>query len=760
MSLGTYRATYTMNHVGTTLVAAACVLLAVAAFGDGMCVDAAPVPFSDGVGVDAALSWISSPGRFDCPAAYSNESYRYVADLMAECGFRHVRERLSWSSVAPERDVWKPGRYLANAQLLRNRGMSVSGMFHDAAKYALPKPKLPRDLAATFAFCKALAETFGDRMEIWEFWNEPDIGFTSEGAWDCAAAFKAASLGFRAGGFKGAITPGALCREDRGDYERTLWRNGIAPYADAMNFHLYCAPAFYGARLGELRRFMADFGVGDMAILLTECGTNQEGDATDDGPREGLKRHSALQEAVQEEFAVKSQILSRMEGTLRNYFFVFGAFNERNGEKDWGIMRRDGTLKPAAAALRLLLDEVGVGILAGEVAVEPVAQGSGCAVRAFRFDMPDGTVRLAYWRRTELDDGGETVRKWDDTEVAAVVRLDDGSAFPLRARRRPQFAALPQGRSVALLRPARPIGRLGAAPAPGADLSVVLRADFDKAAASLGGNKSVLMLNGNSSIPPLLHSQLTADAVNLTLQAWNLSSGEKRGRIVFDGRGAVEGLPEGEVTLPPMGKAEFRLRFAVAGEDDPLVSFAADFGSGRATPFVMPVFSEGKFRAACDVVTCAVSKSARWAPHSSAKSVESVWDEAEGAMRFSFHWENTPSDRWLFPGYTLDLPREALDGARLIAFRVKSRQDKVENDWKSARVIFRHGGEGGETRQFMCSAPTHDWETKYVEITEEVRRMGATALGIGGHPKGRQVDLWIKDIRIFRDKCTTMEEKQ
>ena len=129
-------------------------------------------------------------------------------------------------------------------------------------------------------------------------------------------------------------------------------------------------------------------------------------------------------------------------------------------------------------------------------------------------------------------------------------------------------------------------------------------------------------------------------------------------------------------------------------------------------------------------------------------------------MRFSFHWENAPSDRWLFPGYTLDLPREALDGARLIAFRVKSRQDKVENDWKSARVIFRHGGEGGETRQFMCSAPTHDWETKYVEITEEVRRMGVTALGIGGHPKGRQVDLWIKDIRIFRDKSTTTEEKQ
>jgi hypothetical protein len=59
----------------------------------------------------------------------------------------------------------------------------------------------------------------------------------------------------------------------------------------------------------------------------------------------------------------------------------------------------------------------------------------------------------------------------------------------------------------------------------------------------------------------------------------------------------------------------------------------------------------------------------------------------------------------------------------------------------------------------MCSPPTHGWETKYVEITDAVRAMGATAIGIGGHPKGRQVDLWIKDIRIFKNK-NTMEEKQ
>ena len=697
------------------------------------------VSFGDSVGADTALSWISSPGRFDCPAAYSNDTFRYVADLMAQCGLSHVRERLRWSDVAPMPGKWTPGRYLDNAKLLNERGMAVSGMFHDAAKYALPAPKLPRDLAATFSFCKSLAETFGNQMEIWEFWNEEDIGFAPEGAWDYAAAFKAASLGFRAGGFGGIIAPGALCREDRGDYERTLWQCGIAPYADAMNFHTYCAPSQYPRLFAELRRFMADAGIGDLAVLLTECGTNQEGDATDESGREGLKRHSALQEAVQEEFVVKSQILTRMEGVLRNYFFVFGAFNERGGEKDWGIMRRDGTAKPAAVALSILLSEVGRGVLAGEVAVSP----PDAPVRAFRFDMPDGSVKLAYWRRTELDDGTEVVCEWDDAEVAATAVLDDGSPFTLSARRRAQFATLPQGRTIAIARPPLPVGRVGAAPAPGNDLSVVLRADFDKVASVLGGNKSRLELRDGTT--------------SMTLQVWNLSQAEKRGRVIFNGRGLVEGLPDADVVVPPMGMAEFPLRFSTAGEADPMISFTADMGEGLSTPLVVPVFSEAKFLDACDVVECAFNDPSRWKPHSSAKSCDFSWDEAEGAMHFSFKWKSA-ADRWLFPGYTLRLSREALDDAVLLSFRVKSAQDKVENDWKSARVFFGQGRDGAK-RQFMCSPPTHGWETKYVEITDAVRAMGATAIGIGGHPKGRQVDLWIKDIRIFKNK-NTMEEKQ
>ena len=242
---------------------------------------------------------------------------------------------------------------------------------------------------------------------------------------------------------------------------------------------------------------------------------------------------------------------------------------------------------------------------------------------------------------------------------------------------------------------------------------------------------------------------MKGSSISLTLEAWNLGDREKKGRISFDGRGRVSGLPSGDVSIPPRGKASFPLRYEIAGETDPVVSFSGDFAGRKTTPFVVPVFSEVKYLAACDVVECSAAKKGRWSVNSSAPSSACTWDDAEKAVKFTFRWAHDKKDMWFFPRYKLDLPREAMDGARLLAFRVKSSQDKVENDYKSARIYLK--GTGG-SRQYMCSAPTHDWETKYIEIPEDARKMGVTAIEFGGHPKGHSVDFWIKDVRIFVQK--------
>lgn len=159
-------------------------------------------------GVDSAQSWVSCPGSFECPW-YGGDTYRLVSDLLWRTGLAHVRERLRAAEVNPRPGVYDYSYYMYNADMLRARGIRVSGMFHDVPDYMDRIQKLPRNLAALYAFCRDTAAAFGDRMGDWEFWNEQDIAFAPEPVWDYVAALKAAYLGFKAARHCSAVLPNA-----------------------------------------------------------------------------------------------------------------------------------------------------------------------------------------------------------------------------------------------------------------------------------------------------------------------------------------------------------------------------------------------------------------------------------------------------------------------------------------------------------------------------------------------------------------------
>lgn len=691
-----------------------------------------PRPFGESVAFDAALSLISVPGRLDAPASYSNDTCRYVADLIAATGVRHVRERLRWRDVAPKRDVWEPGRYLGNARLLDGLGLKVSGMFHDVAECtrAPDGGMLPRDPLATFDFCRRLAATFGDAMEMWEFWNEESAGYTKEGAWEYAAHLKAAAEGFRAGGFRGEVAGGALCGEERGEYDHALYGNAVAPYLDVMNFHTYCEPSRYGRVIGEMRAFMAAHGMAGRPLVLTECGTNMEGPARlARGP--GLPNaHSPEQEALVAEFVVKSQILTRMEGVARNYQFVFGAHVERFGKKDWGFLRADGTPKPAVAAMTRLMAEVGAGTLLGEVG------GTPPAVRAFLFQMPEDGFRLVHWLRSDVDDGEGEIADWpaflDRRQVELPWRLElpGGGRAELLSRCDPEYAALPAPAEV--VRPPISTGCRETTPAGQLDRRVIFRAILERGAYSLGGNKSRV--------------ELKRDGINLKLEVWNLDGCGKTGAVRFCGEGSIDGLPK-TVALPPWGKATLDLSYAAGSADNPEIAFGGMFDGREVSAIRIPVYSEARYLRECAVVTCDAGNLERWRANSSADSASCVWDEEERAMRFDAVWTNErQKDRWFFPSYWLDLPQESLDRAVLLTFDVRSVQDKPENDYKSARLFFKGRG---KPQQRLCAPPASEWETRRVDISESLREGGVSHVEFGGHPAGRRVTYWIRNVRVF-----------
>ena len=688
--------------------------------------------FADSVAFDAALSWISAPGNFtDCPDSYDGNTYRYVADLIDATGVEHIRERIRWRESAPQPDSLTLGHYLENAEYFHKKGIGVSDVFHDAPSYARPDKRLPRDLGAVYNYCRQCAQSFGQTVEIWEYWNEEDAStFAYEGAWEYAAGLKAASLGWRDGGFKGWVANGAICRDDWDYYNQTLFRNDPQPYIDVFNTHFYTGPCSYGRRMRETRAFLSRFGVGDMAVVLTECGTNQEGVSTLPSVMEGFTRHSAEQEFVQQEFCIKSQVLTRMEGIRRNYFFVFGAYSEREGTKDWGLLRRDGTPKPAVDAYTEMMREVGNGTLAGEVTVE------GEGVRAFRFDMPHGVTKLMYWTVSNIDLWEAATETWSDEPVEAAVRLDDGTLFPLTASRFARYATLPA--SLPVCREPLSTGVVGATKAPDKDLRVILRADFNPDDYRLGDAFSRLELNG--------------DSVRLTLEVWNLDDKAKKGTLRLTGPGSLAGLPD-EVSLPAWGKTDIPLIFYPEDAVDAALSLEGTFGEQTTTAFCVPMLSASsnvldKLEASCQRLELGWNEVTRWEKNASTPQQQIVWDEAEQAIRIDMEWQpGSPgeSDRWFFPRLMLSLPQESLAKARLLTYEVKSTQDKMENDNPLARVFFV----SPEKKTDILVPPlSKEFEVRRVEIPSSLRE-GTLALEFGGHSLGNQHTMWIKNVRIY-----------
>ena len=638
-------------------------------------------------GVDSAAAWLARPGFFKTPSG-EKDLHRYTVGKIAETGFRQARERLSWRGVNPQPGQWKFDHYLNVYSLYREKGIRVSGMFHDAPDWTLPKGKLPTDLKAVYDFAKRLGETFGDLVDDWEFWNEEDIGFCEASAWDYVAAAKAAYLGFKDVRPNRPALMGALCKPSRSAYDRTLFANDLGLYTDAMNFHVYATRAEYPSVFGELRKFLEEHGLGDRTIWVTESGTHEEGLCEKDGVMPGQRAHSPEQELKQASIAAESQMLLMMAGVSRDYFFCFPPYNEMGGKKDWGMMRRDGSLKPVAAVFAEMIRRLGKAEILGEVA----ALDGG---RAYAFRQPGGTHTVC------------TVGKGLPTYQDDVAE-------------------------VKVLNPAAKRGVLGARPqAADEDRRVVLQLKTDDDDFKLGGGKSSVELTGVTG--------------RVTVVVYNFDGKEKAGVIEVEGA-RIDGLPT-SVTVPAWGKVEIAGVYRPSEKESlERLVLRGRFAGRTSSRLVANVTNPATLRKSCLELQLDIGDESRWEKNDSADESETTWNPKDGARRFHLTWKKNV-DRWAYPRYRLK-PGE-LEGALMLEFEIRSAQDKVENDFVTENVILFSKG---PTRQIGFAAPLGTWERRTIDLSSEKGLADVRTLSIGLNPAGHDLTYWIRNVRLYKTR--------
>ena len=105
-------------------------------------------------------------------------------------------------------------------------------------------------------FARKAAETFKGQMTDWEFWNEQDIGFAPESAWDYASALKAAYLGFKAADPALPVAIGGYAMTPIAEYADVVMANGAKDYFDIFNIHAYRPISNYAQIMEDIRNYL------------------------------------------------------------------------------------------------------------------------------------------------------------------------------------------------------------------------------------------------------------------------------------------------------------------------------------------------------------------------------------------------------------------------------------------------------------------------------------------------------------------------
>lgn len=578
----------------------------------------APTPTTSPIGIDVAMAWF-----------YGRDRMTQVASLEALAGVNHVRDRLTWGQMEPQRGRFASDtQYDASAKAQSDAGLSLLQVNHSSPGWAnADGRRFPLDLRDAYRFYKAMAARWRGKVEAFEPWNEADgRDFGGHTGAEMAYLQKASYLGLKAGNPHVTACLNVLASHQHSQLE-DLAANEAWPYFDTYNLHHYEGFDGYPFLYADHRAVSAG-----RPLWVTECAIPVKWSGTPE-----RKELSDADLRIQSERIAQVYVGAIHEGAAAAFYFILGDYVE--GQTQFGVIRRDLTPRPAyvavAAAGRLLADAKPLGKLR-----------TASTVYAYAFRArPDGLDRtvVVAWTRE-----GAASLKLPGSLDAVYDHLgrsrQTSDALALTAA--PQYAVLPAdtARSLSLIPPPARPARLPGKPSP-----VVLQ--------TLWPESSVLLTQSAYHVSSTTPSECT-------LYVYNFGPSTVDGtlRATANDGWKVEGL--GPVRVESMGRREFKVRF-VPGKSVTktiaTVRITGDFGTAGMPVASIRLAPEGNSLSGKPGVALPGAKSAdSWelmvsggpTPHASADGDGLIFEAAPGS-----------GDAWFYPKIKVKggaIPRNAV----------------------------------------------------------------------------------------------------
>lgn len=329
----------------------------------------AVVPSNSGPGVLSMAIGIDALRWQDQPSLEAE-----FADLSA-LGVRWLRTDLNWALVQPTpRNAYDWRGFDRIVDLAKRYNLHLLPVLGSVPAWAIRPAEtgeVPFDVDAFGRFsAAAVARYQGRGIDAWEIWNEPNMTGSWPGTPDAAAfatVLKAASAAIKsvdpeAYVISGGLAPapdtgpeGAVTHVAAVFYLDGLYGAGAGNAVDAIGFHPYSWPLpptkavswnGWQMMIGPIRAVMESHGDQAKPIWLTEYGAPTQG--------------AGITEADQVDTLREGTTLARSypwAGPLFFYSYKDQGTDPQNTEDWFGLLRKDGTQKPAYDVFRGLVGE-------------------------------------------------------------------------------------------------------------------------------------------------------------------------------------------------------------------------------------------------------------------------------------------------------------------------------------------------------------------------------------------------------------------
>lgn len=396
-----------------------------------------PTPEDSPICVDAAMSW----GQGD-PGEQTAQ-----ASLAALAGVNWIRDRIRWGDVETEAGRFRENTvYDRTADLQSAAGLNILQTFHGTPSWVVGekgnRARFPEDLREAYRFCKAMAHRFRGRVSGWEPWNEANAGnFGGHTLEEMCSYQKACYLGFKAGDPELVVGWNPCGGINHASMTETVQKNETWPYFDTYNIHSYDWPHAYLDLWAPAREVAAG-----KPLWVTECdrGVPTAGPA----PWSDLPHTDDIRKA---EFIAQSYASSLGAGATRHFHFLLRQYTEQAGTVQFGLLRRDGTPRPAYVAL------AAVGrLLAGAKFLGRYVHPDRPDVHLYAFRAKPDRVWIDVWvawteTRGDWPERGRAAVEWEWPEGMKVIEAFDflgrRTVLPGTLQSAPTFVVLAEGES-------------------------------------------------------------------------------------------------------------------------------------------------------------------------------------------------------------------------------------------------------------------------------------------------------------------------